>query len=351
MPHAGGCPPVPIVDSIPDPAALKAVEDSPDCFTLYSRFPGGFTPQFGGDLHDHSLVAGLQSIAPNGFTWNGSTTVGRSLISQFIHDTVNASLGHDTPTAFSPGEYPAGRGQLQLRRDDSDRPSASTSRPAPSAAPRRSRSKPGDDPSWEIGPYAEQGFSSGSNGFNGYRADTTAGRWARSSIAVYADGEVSAADADTWSAGAALRYERFDDFGDTLNGKLTGRRGLGGGLSARAAISTGFRAPTPGQQNTFNVTTAFIDGELINNGGGPIDLRSSPGPGGQPLQPERSGQLLGRTRLAIGADVGDGRLLPHRRRGPSRAVERDPAPARRNRNPPGGGGSPRRATSPCSGSS
>ena len=36
--------------------------------------------------------------------------------------------------------------------------------------------------------------------------------------------------------------------------------------SLRAAVSSGFRAPTPGQQNAFNVTTAFIDGQLTNNG-------------------------------------------------------------------------------------
>lgn len=44
---ARGCPSVPIVDNVPDAAAL-AVEADPDCFTVYSRFPGGFTPSFGG---------------------------------------------------------------------------------------------------------------------------------------------------------------------------------------------------------------------------------------------------------------------------------------------------------------
>ena len=44
----------------------------------------------------------------------------------------------------------------------------------------------------EIGPYAAQGFSSGSNGFNGYRADTTAGAWSRNNIAVYGDIEFGA---------------------------------------------------------------------------------------------------------------------------------------------------------------
>jgi len=47
-PGAGGCPVIPIVNHVPDANALAAVEADPNCFTLYSRFPGGFTPQFGG---------------------------------------------------------------------------------------------------------------------------------------------------------------------------------------------------------------------------------------------------------------------------------------------------------------
>ena len=105
MPGAGGCPPVPIVDGKPDPAALAVVENDPNCFTLYSRFPGGFTPQFGGLLTDHSAVDGLQHTSRTGFTWDASAGIGRSRIDQFIYDTVNASLGYETPTEFDPGSY------------------------------------------------------------------------------------------------------------------------------------------------------------------------------------------------------------------------------------------------------
>ena len=166
---------------------------------------------------------------------------------------------------------------------------------------------PGEDASWRIGPYAEQGFSSGSNGFTGYRADTTAGKWGRSSAAVYGDIELYGADADPWTLGGALRYEHFDDFGPTLNGKAAARYPLGRGFAARAAISTGFRAPTPGQQNTFNVTTAFIDGELTNNGVVPSTSRVALARGGRPLQPETSanysaGLVLKARTMALTAD-------------------------------------------------
>ena len=55
-----------------------------------------------------------------------------------------------------------------------------------------------------------------------------------------------------------------------------------------AAISTGFRAPTPGQQNAFNVTTAFIGGELTNQGVVPSTSKVAVARGGGQLQPEKS---------------------------------------------------------------
>ena len=68
-----------------------------------SRFPGGFTPQFGGDLSDYSVVGGLRGLSSTGFTWDASVNIGTSEVDQFIFDTVNASLGYDTPTSFKPG--------------------------------------------------------------------------------------------------------------------------------------------------------------------------------------------------------------------------------------------------------
>ena len=145
----------------------------------------------------------------------------------------------------------------------------------------------GGQPSWEIGPYAAQGFSSGSNGFNGYRADTTAGAWSRSNVAVYGDLEFDD-PGGRWTLGTALRFENFSDFGTTTNGKVSTRVALHDAFSLRAAVSTGFRAPTPGQQNAFNVTTAFIGGQLTNNGVVPSTSAVAMARGGGQLQPEKS---------------------------------------------------------------
>ena len=284
-PGAGGCPIIPVVDHVPAAGALSAVEADPNCFTLHSRFPGGFTPQFGGDLIDYSLVGGLRGFASNGFTWDASASIGTSEIDQFIFDTVNASLGFDTPTSFRPGIYRQEETNLNF---DVSYPLSDLVHLAAGTEWRREEFTigAGDDASWTIGPYAAQGFSSGSNGFNGYRADTTAGVWDRTNIAVYGDIEFS--DAGNWTLGTALRFENFDDFGKTINYKVSGRVKLNDVAALRGAVSTGFRAPTPGQQNAFNVTTAFIGGQLTNQGVVPATSAVAVAKGGGQLQPEKS---------------------------------------------------------------
>ena len=103
IPGAGHCPTVPIVDNVPDGGAFAAVTAHPNCFTLYERFPGGFTPNFGGEAQDRSVVGGVRGVTDAGFNWDASVSVGAHETDLFIRDTVNASLGYDTPTAFDLG--------------------------------------------------------------------------------------------------------------------------------------------------------------------------------------------------------------------------------------------------------
>ena len=58
----------------------------------------------------------------------------------------------------------------------------------------------------------------------------------------------------------------------------------------RASFSTGFRAPTPGQQNAFNVTTEFNPekSDLVNRGTIPSTNAAAALVGGEPLKPEKS---------------------------------------------------------------
>ncbi|MYH52835.1 MAG: TonB-dependent receptor [Gemmatimonadetes bacterium] len=284
---SAGCPVVEIVDHVPDPVALARVLKDPNCFTFQEMFKGGFTPQFGGDARDASMVAGLRGDTRAGLQWDVSGGFGQHLVDFFIYNTVNASLGPQSPDSFDPGVY--AQTEYSVNADISYRVNGMVN-VAGGAEFRDEHFEIGigETASWEIGPFAAQGFSSGSNGFPGF-SDIAAGGWHRTNFAAYGDLEARARD-DRWTLGGAARIERFEDFGTTANWKLAGRYGLTSALAVRGSASTGFRAPTPGQQNAFNVSTQFDRDlqELVNNGTIPSTSPVAAIKGGRPLNAEKS---------------------------------------------------------------
>ena len=284
---SANCPVVRITDNVPDPSALAQVFADPNCFSFREIAPGGFTPQFGGVVTDLSAVAGLRRIADSGLTWDASASYGAHESDFFFNNTVNASLGLQTPRDFDPGLYK--QEEVNLNFDVSY---AASDRVNIAVGTEWRDEKftvgAGGRPSWEVGPYATQGFVSGSNGFPGF-PDYTAGTWNRSNVAVYGDLELRGLD-DRWSFGGALRLEHFDLFGATTNGKMSARYELNPVVALRGGISTGFRAPTPGQQHTLNVQTT-IDPEtlqLVDSANVPSTFRAAELRGGVQLGPETS---------------------------------------------------------------
>ena len=284
---SANCPTVRITDNVPDPVALSQVFSNPNCFSFREIAPGGFTPRFGGVVTEMSVVSGLRRTSEDGLTWDASANYGVHESDFFIHNTVNASFGPNTPRDFDPGLYRQEDVSLTL---DTSYAATELANIAVGAEWRDERFTIGGGgrPSWEVGPYAAQGFVSGSNGFPGF-PDYTADTWSRSNTALYGDLELRD-PGERWTVGGALRFEHFDVFGNTTNGKLSGRYGLTDAVSIRGGISTGFRAPTPGQQNTLNVQTT-IDPEtlqLVDSANVPSTFRAAQLRGGQPLEPETS---------------------------------------------------------------
>ena len=281
--RSAGCPTVRITGNAADPAALQAVADNPDCFSFRELFPGGFTPMFGGEATDGSLVGGIRGITGDGLDWDVSGTVGVHQTDLFIKETLNASLGPATPTEFDLG---SNRQREIGMNADVSYAVTDTLNVAAGGEWREEQyeTMAGDPESWTVGPYGRgQGFSAGSNGFFGY-GPTASGTWNRSNVAVYGDLELRDPIGD-WTLGSAVRIEDFSDFGTTANGKIAGRYRF-----MRGSVSTGFRAPTPGQQNGFNISTRFdpVLGDLVNNGTIPSNSPVAALRGGEPLAPETS---------------------------------------------------------------
>ena len=288
---------IPITNHVPDPERLQAVKNDPNLFTFQELFPGGFTPRFGADTQDASLLVGLKGTLTSDLEWNLSAAYGRHASDFFIKNTVNASLGPDTPTEFDPGDYIQADTNINL---DLTYPLHDMVFLASGLEYRTETFEivQGQIESWKIGPLASQGFSSGSNGFPGF-SDIAEGSWTRSNFAGYLESQLR--PLDFWTVSAAVRGEYFDDFGSTINYKVATNYGIADTLKellsidpivdlrARGSYSTGFRAPTPGQQNAFNVTTEFGENNtLVNKGTIPSTHAAASLVGGKALEPEKS---------------------------------------------------------------
>lgn len=116
----------------------------------------------------------------------------------------------------------------------------------------------------------------------------SAGSFARDNVAVYVDIEQDVTDELLMQY--ALRYEDFSDFGSTANWKVAGNYSLSDETSLRAAVSTGFHAPTPGQANVSTIITTFdgTTGAQIEEGLIPATDPIAIALGGQELKEEES---------------------------------------------------------------
>ena len=298
------CAPVPIIDNKPDQEAWLQIRDDPNCFSFLKMFPGGFTPRFGGFTTDESILLGLKGFAAETLGWSVSASYGRHHADYFIFNTVNASMGPDTPTSFNPGDYI----QTDVNLNFDITYPVSDQLFLAAGAERRNEAfeiVEGQIESYLIGqPLASQGFQPATNGFSGF-SKVAAGRWDRTNTAVYVEADFEPIDPLVLSL--ALRSEDFSDFGSTTNYKGAANFALTDDLKLRGSYSTGFRAPTPGQQNAFNITTEFNfeKNDLVNNGTVPSTSRAvglvlGLEGGGPALKPENSVNLSGGVVVNMG---------------------------------------------------
>ncbi len=265
-----------------------------NCFAFNEMFPGGYTPLFGGNIVDTALTIGTKGEIKGGFLdealYDLSGSVGRNASTFFLSNTVNPSLGPDQPAdhKFQTGSY------IQLEKTFNASlvkgVEVGLEEPMNVAAGLEWREESfeiisGDQASWEAGPLADQGFSIGSHGFKGFGPESQ-GINTRRSVAAYVD--VETYFTDDFMIGAALRYENFTTFGDTLNYKLTTQYSVTDEFSVRGSVSTGFRAPTVGQANVVNTQTSIVNGDLIQTFLAPPTDPLSAFYGGKELQPEES---------------------------------------------------------------
>ncbi len=307
-------------------------------YNFLEIFPGGFTPQFHGDVTDYSGAGGFRGDLGGGFSYDVSGRVGVNKIEYFIENTVNPSLGPDTPTEFYPGDLINKEAQFQAdlaQVVDLDALAGPLTIGFGASYMKESYELvEGDPASYASGPFAlpdpfdfcdgmtgptAAGMSVagldctdpddpvftvigvGSNGFPGYSPEFS-GKYTRNSKAFYLD--VSADITESWFLQGAVRYENYSDFDSQLIYKFATRYELVDGFAVRGSYGTGFRAPTPGQQGTTNVSTRLPNGFPVATGLFPASSPVAQALGADPLEPETSKNIAaGVTASFAGIDL------------------------------------------------
>ena len=304
-------------------------------FNPRDRYPGGFTPRFHGNVIDQSFTGGIRGDV-NGWNYDFTARTGENEIRYILDNTINPSMGAASPQTFRPGNLI--NDEFAINMDFSKEFDVGMANDMNVAFGLEWREEgyeivKGDTPSWTIGPYAAQdphnfdvtaaeaaadgetrqagcyipglaptpgtqcnagdpifnALPVGSNGFPGYPAAYT-GKYSRDSYAAYVDFEVDVTD--EFLVNVAGRYEDFSDFGDNFSAKIASRYTVSDAITVRASAGTGFRAPTPGQISTKNVSTRIDpNGQPVAEGIFPATNPLTAYLGAKPLDAETSTQF------------------------------------------------------------
>ena len=242
-------------------AVRDAIMADPSCFLMNEIAPGGYTPRFLGNITDTSLTIGRRGDITNGFlsghSYDLSGSVGRNEADFGLNNTVNPSMGPDTPRNFYTGSY------IELEKvfnfDLTRQVDSMTIAYGAEWREETFEVISGEEASWKAGKYALQGFNVGSHGFAGFSPDSQ-GSFTRRSYGLYVDLENQVSD--ELLLGGSFRYEDYSSFGDTNDFKFNARYQANETTALRFSTSTGFRAPTQGQVNVVNTQTTLVDGQL-----------------------------------------------------------------------------------------
>jgi len=240
-------------------------------------YPNGFLPETHTSVSDRSIAVGVRSRLGN-YNLDLSNTYGTNRFDMSVRNTLNASLLGTSPTQFEAGGHSFSQNttNLDLARMYGDVLSGLNIAFGVFYRVDNFRIFAGEEGSWRnygmVETVNDEGFivtidtlgmPGGSQGFPGFSPANEVNRY-RQNTGAYFDSEVDIMDQLTIAG--ALRFENYNDFGNTLTGKLATRVGLMDWLSIRGSVSTGFRAPALHQLYFNNINTNLVDGRLLEIG-------------------------------------------------------------------------------------
>lgn len=212
----------------------------------------GFQPTFETSIDDWILTVG-DIFKVNNWSIDISATTASNRVDYTVGNTINTSLGANSPTSFDPGGYSFGHwvGNLDITR---------TFNNIDVSFGMEARNE-----TYEVRAGQEESYiDGGAQSFPGLQP-INALKENRSNIGAYA--ALNYDITKSFLIGGAIRYENYSDFGGNLSWKINARQLLSNDRGAiRASLSTGFRAPSLHQIYLSNVQTLVVDGNIQQEG-------------------------------------------------------------------------------------
>lgn len=247
-----------------------------------ATIPDGFLPKINTEIEDLSFNLGYRIELDSGATLDASYTKGQNEIDYRTSDSINSSFANQQ-------RYTSGQSAADIRNNiprsafayglelgletlNVDYTQSFGDLAFAAGAELRSDNYKviaGEEYAYRdydtvngVSLYADD-RSSGIQGFPGIGPQSAVDE-ERDVRSIYVDGEYQATD--DLMISAAMRYDDYDGFGNTINYKLAGNFSVSDTVRLRAAASTGFRAPSMQQLYFNNVSTQFVvgsDGNLV----------------------------------------------------------------------------------------
>lgn len=243
-----------------DSVSAGFIRPARDDRNVIDIYPNGYLPKINPTITDYSALGGIRFKAGD---WDADASLGygSNKMSFDVIDTLNRSLGADSPTEFDAGGFESSQLVLNLGfvRSFAHDFLASDLNVAWGIEARRETYEifAGEPDSWRNGGELLNGAPtpSGSQVFAGFRPENERDE-DRTAVSIYLDLEANLTEKLLVSG--AVRGESYSDFGEALIGKLAARYDFTDNFALRASVQNGFRAPSLQQQYFTTTSTNFI---------------------------------------------------------------------------------------------
>lgn len=228
----------------------------------------GFHPRFDTDIFDNTLVFGVRGSRGE-WKYDISYDRGSNTVDYTVPNSINTSMGSKSPTIFDVGGYQFKHDVMNL---DLFRQFNKVSLSIGSEIRVENFSaRAGEEASYLDGLSPDNaadfpdGYGpAGAQSFPGLTPENEVDKF-RYNVGAYA--ELNFDVTEDFLIGGAVRTEKYSDFGNTTNWKVSSRyKFLDDRVTVRASYSTGFRAPSLHQIYLSNIQTLISGGTVSEQG-------------------------------------------------------------------------------------